>query len=165
MLKNFTRTKFSDDHRVGPFLVWSVLDNNNYLIFNHLNNSWRSYNIKDLFAPSSNGINIKKPVKMKEDAHDENWNDIRMPTEVENNIPISHTGVSNHDLIPQIPSPIKHREELKSPIKLKNGTRVKVWFQDKKQDYNGTILDGAGKESYIIKWDKLKKKERSCGIK
>lgn len=48
MVTNFYKTKWIEPKRIGPFRVEKVMENNNYLIYDHFRNNWKKYNIENL---------------------------------------------------------------------------------------------------------------------
>ncbi len=173
MLKNYRKSKFIDDYRIGPFKIWSVLENNNYLVYNHINHSWKSYNIKDLFAHSPAGIIERIPsIKNSEtikvpDLSQEKVIDMKKSEylNTSKNIMSEPNSPSKQLVISQESnSPIKERK-FKSPDK-KLGKRVKVWFDDQQRFYKGVIKEKTDEsDRYVVKWDIRKNDEIELSAK
>ena len=48
LIENFYKTKWVEQKRLGPFKIEKVLENNNYLIYDHFKNNWKKYNIQNI---------------------------------------------------------------------------------------------------------------------
>jgi hypothetical protein len=48
LIENFYKTKWVEPKRLGPFRIEKVMENNNYLIYDHFRNNWKKYNIQHL---------------------------------------------------------------------------------------------------------------------
>jgi hypothetical protein len=48
LIDNFYKKKWIEPKRLGPFKVEKVMENNNYLIYDHFRNNWKKYNIQNL---------------------------------------------------------------------------------------------------------------------
>jgi hypothetical protein len=48
LIENFYKKRWIEPKRLGPFKVEKVMENNNYLIYDHFRNNWKKYNIENL---------------------------------------------------------------------------------------------------------------------
>jgi hypothetical protein len=68
LIENFYKSKWIEQKRIGPFRVEKVMENNNYLIYDHLKNNWKKYNIQHLVKYKFNEIDKKTESDEKEES-------------------------------------------------------------------------------------------------
>jgi hypothetical protein len=156
MLTNFKRSKFIDDKRVGPYKVEKVLDNNNYLL-SFGNDTWRAYNIKDLFAPDSKGIVID-PSKRKIDLPERQKisKDDFFKKFMEKNDEVIAVPVEAPLVQSSIPVVVDEERRGNDDVV---GNKVKVWFNDKSKYYEGHVVKKKDNDLFEVKWGNNKREE------
>jgi hypothetical protein len=113
LVTNFYKSKWIEPKRLGPFKIEKVMENNNYLVYDHYRNNWKKYNIENLTK-----YYFEENLRASQQKEEE--------------------------------------RETKSPEReLQQGSRVRVWFEDKKKNFKGTIRKKLENErdEYEIDWD------------
>ncbi len=173
MLENINKKTSSDPLRVGPFQVIKILENSNYLVYNHIRNLYLPYNISIMSkfnAVSEPNSNLSDNINAKNINTNTNVNNVSMNNSNTNN---NTNNSKNSSII--VKSPVKaisKEAELKSPTKNitspfktrekeRNndivGKRVSVYWKDYNNWYEGEVVKKEGGK-YEVRYDDDKEK-------
>jgi len=122
---NHQKKRYTDDTWIGPYQIIKVMENDNYLIHNHLTDKYRKYNIQHIkkYHPITDTTNTLNETKNMDIPPTPGKPTVPppLPTYAPTTIPLQHTAIPK-------PNP-------------RIGERVKVYWPDYNKWYTGTIVN------------------------